>query len=334
MPKPIDDKPASVVVNRKKYIGGSDLPNILGLNETKYNEPIFEFAKKKMKLIPNDFEGNPYTKYGNLIEPIVRDYLNEHNGVHYIEDSIIDEDRRLRGNTDGIDRDTDSIPMLEVKTFGKSGLDVAYYTAQCQFYLETFDQPAIALVGYRRPDDFYSGIDYDLENDDEFFDTSFDPKNLEMHIIERDETMWAFIYSRIVAFQSACEALVAKPDMTLDEWNTLFYGADIVAQQNHVIELERQIVTAKEAIKNYDDQKKKLQAQFEKYGVKTLDTGVVRITHVKTEASEKKVIDEKKFEKEHPDEFAVYKKHFTKVKKTAGKSYLLIGVKELGGKKA
>lgn len=327
MTKPIDDKPASVVTNRHKYIGGSDLPNILGFNEVKYNKAIFDFAKEKMKLVPSEFVGNPYTKYGNLMEPIIRDYLNHVNGTNYLEESIIDEERRYRGNTDGIDRDTDSIPMLEVKTFGKE-LDVAYYTPQCLFYTETFKQPAIAMAGYKRPDNFYTGVDYDLENGDEFFDTSFDPKRLEIHVIEHDPEMWAFIESRIRSFQLACAELVKKPDMTLDEWNTLFYDAEVVKKQQAVIALEKKIVGYKSVVAEYDQAKANLLEQFEKYGVKTLDTGVVRITHVKTDESTKIVLDEAKFKKAEPKMYAKYE---TKKKVTKGKSYLLIGVKKLGG---
>lgn len=317
-----------VTVNRKKYIGGSDLPNILGFTEIKYGESLFTFAKKKMKLIPNDFKGNQYTKYGQLMEPIMRDHLNAVNGTNYVEDSISDEERLLRGNTDGIDRNTDSIPMAEFKTFGAQGLDVELYEPQCQFYLEMYDQPAIALVGYPRPENFYTGMDYELENDDHYFDLSFDPKNLVMHVIERDEKKWAHIYSRIKAFQLACAELVKKPDMTLDEWNTLFYGADLVKKQQAVIALENQLIELKAVEKKAKDARAELLEQFVNHGIKTLDTGKVRITHVKSEDTTKKVLDETKLKKKHPK---IYAEFLTKDKVTKGKSYLLISVKEIGG---
>lgn len=319
----------NVTVDRIKYIGGSDLPNILGMNEIRYGESILEFAKKKMKIIPNDFKGNAYTKYGNLMEPIIRDYLNAVNGTNYIEDTIIDEKRHLRGNTDGIDRNTDVIPMLEVKTFSeKKELDVELYTPQCQFYTETFDQPAICLAGYPRPENFYTGIDYDLEDGDEFFDITFDPEKLVLHVIERDTEEWKRIEARIVAFQNACVKLKENPEMELDEWNELFYGKELVAQQKEVIRLENELVTFKEIEKKHKKAKEDMLKQFEKYGVKSLDTGKVKITHVKTDDSEKIVFDEAKFKKDKPETF---KKYETKKKVTKGKSYLLVTVRELGG---
>lgn len=325
----------TVTVNRKKYIGGSDLPNILGLNEIKYpqGDSIFTFAKKKMNIIPNDFKGNPYTKYGQLMEPIIREYINSANGTNYVEESIIDEELLQRGNTDGIDRDTTEYPpMIEVKTFGEAkGLDVEYYTPQGRFYMERFDQDQIAYVGYPRPENFYTGVDYDLENGDEFFDLSFDPDKLVIEVVDRDPVEWEKIQARITAFQNACEELEKNPDMTLDEWNTLFYGSDIVKTQNQLIALEDKLIGFKDIKAQHDEMKLKLIEQFEKYNVKTLDTGRVRITRVLTQPSEKMVFDETKFKKKHPKLHAEFN---TKKKVTKAKDYLLINVKELGGNNA
>ena len=156
----------NVTIDRHKYVGGSDLPSILGLN-AKYGKSVYEFAKQKAGIIPNTFNGNQFTKYGQVMEPVVRDYINSKYQVNYLEDTIIDEEKHYRGNTDGIDRDA-NIPILEIKTFGEE-LDVNYYTPQCQFYMETFNQPSCLLVGYKRPNDFYTGLDYELENSDDYF---------------------------------------------------------------------------------------------------------------------------------------------------------------------
>lgn len=324
---------ANVTKNRKKYIGGSDLPNILGLNEIKFGDSLFDFAKKKMKLIPNDFKGNEYTKYGQLMEPIIREYLNATNGTNYVEDTVIDEDLLQRGNTDGIDRHTEDFPpMIEVKTFGeKSGLDIEYYTSQCRFYMERFDQDAIAIVGYPRPDDFYTGVDYSIENDDHFFNLDFDPEKLVIEVIHRDETEWQKIQSRIEQFQKACIELEKNPDMTLDEWNTIFYGADLVKQQNQLIKLENKMLAFKEIEKAHKKAKADLLEKFDEYGVKTIDTGKIRITRVLTDESRKTVLDEAKLKKEQPK---IHAKYNTKEKVTKGKDYLLVTVKKLGGDEA
>ena len=92
-----------VTVNRDKYIGGSDLPTILGMNRI-YNKSIIQFAREKLKLVYSSFNGNEYTEYGNIMEPQMRNYLNEMYGMNFKEDSIVDEVRKYRGNCDGLDR--------------------------------------------------------------------------------------------------------------------------------------------------------------------------------------------------------------------------------------
>ena len=232
----------NVTVDRHKYVGGSDLPTILGLN-AKYGANIFEFAKQKAGIIPNTFNGNQFTKYGQLMEPLVRDYINAVNNCNYVEDTIIDTVRGYRGNCDGKDEHAD-IPLLEVKTYGEV-LDVEYYSPQCQFYMETFNLDAVRLVGYKRPSDFYMGFDYELENDESYFNIEFDENNLIEYVVKRDVNAWAKIEERIKAFKNAVEELRKRPEMSEDEFNSIFYGMDLVSTVNAVTILENQLTNLK-----------------------------------------------------------------------------------------
>ncbi len=312
----------NVTIDRHKYVGGSDLPSILGLN-AKYGVSIFEFAKQKAGIVPNPFNGNQFTKYGQIMEPIIRDYINSKYQVNYLEDTTIDSERGYRGNTDGIDRDAD-IPILEVKTFGEE-LDVEYYTAQCQFYMETFNQPKCRLVGYKRPSDFYTGMDYDLENGDEYFNFEFDPNRLEEHIIERDPKLWAKIEERIKAFKKAVNELKNNNDMTEEEFNSLFYGDDLIVLSNKVTILENSLATYKNIEKEYKEVKEQLYELFEDRGLISFDTGNVKITKVAPTSSTTVTVDTKKLKDEEPN---IYEKY--KVEKTTNrKGYILITVKEV-----
>lgn len=172
--------------NRDKYIGGSDLPYILGKATYKYGKSRIEFAKEKLGLIPKG-TGNEYTYYGHVMEPLVRDYINDLLGYHFKEDTFTDETRKYRANTDGIDRACHTI--LEVKTFSKS-LDVSYYEPQCQFYMELYNCDVCLLVGYDRPEDFYTGVDFTIENTDEYFDFSFDESRVHIYKIYRNYEMF------------------------------------------------------------------------------------------------------------------------------------------------
>lgn len=108
-----DDK--NVIENRRSFVGGSDVPIILGLSKYKSQ---FELAKEKTGLVPTVFEGNEYTVYGQTMEPQIRDYINVINETNFQPDTVIDKELCIRGNCDGADKT--ELLLLEIKTHGKS----------------------------------------------------------------------------------------------------------------------------------------------------------------------------------------------------------------------
>lgn len=310
----------NVTVDRYKYVGGSDLPTILGLN-AKYGDSAYNLARIKAQIIPNPFKGNEYTKYGQKMEPVIRDFINAKYQCNYVEDTITLENG-YRGNTDGIDRNAD-VPILEVKTFG-SELDVEYYTAQCQFYMETFNQDKCRLVGYKRPADFYSGVDYDLENGDEYFNLEFDENNIEEHIIERDPVLWSKIDERIQAFRKAVEMLKENNEMTEEEFNKVFYGDELIVVSNKVAMLESKLANIKNIEKEYKEAKDRLYEIFEEKGLISFDTGTMKITKVAPTSYDTVSVDTKKLQAEEP---SIYEKYKT-VKTTNRKGYIVITIRE------
>ena len=106
----VDD---NVTKKRNVYCGGSDVPTILGINSYKTQ---FELAKEKIGLVKNDFNGNEYTAFGNVLEPQIRAYINAVNDTNFIEDTFIDEEQKIRSNVDGIDLEENI--LLEIKTHG------------------------------------------------------------------------------------------------------------------------------------------------------------------------------------------------------------------------
>lgn len=186
-----------VETNRDLYIGGSDLPSILRLNK-QYGKSLIEFAKEKLKIIPVQFQGNEYTRYGQFMEPQVRTYVNSMFDYKFKEDSIVDKDRMYRGNCDGIDKKKKM--LLEIKTFG-SKLDIKLYEPQCQFYMELFDIEECLLVGYKRPSEFYTGISYELDNSAEFFDLEFDEDNVVIYKLKRNREMFEKMEKEIEKFK-------------------------------------------------------------------------------------------------------------------------------------
>lgn len=311
----------NVTKDRNRYIGGSDCPTILGLN-AKYGKSVFEFAKEKAGIIPNSFTGNEFTKYGQLLEPVIRDYINAKYGVTYFEDTIIDTVRNYRGNTDGIDRNAE-YPILEIKTFG-SELDVDYYTAQCQFYMETFNQDKCLLVGYKRPSDFYTGVSYELENDDSYFNLEFDPNSIVEYVIERDPKLWASIEERINVFKKAVATLKENPDMSEGDFNIIFYGNDLVEMTNKVAILETKLNSFKDIEKEHKQLKEELYKIFDKKGILSFETDNIKLTKVAPTSYDTVSIDTAKLKEENEKIYNQYKV----TKTTNRKGYILITNKE------
>lgn len=307
----------NVTIDRDKFIGGSDLPSILGYN-IKYGITPFEFAKQKAGIIKNQFKGNQFTKYGQVMEPVIRDYINTISNTNYKENTIIDETRNYRGNTDGLDEDAPN-PLIEIKTYGNN-LNIDYYTPQCQFYMELFHKNSCTLIGYKRPDDFYTGVDYDLENDESYFNFNFDKSKISVYTIKRDPEMWENINERIIAFKTAVQALKDNTNMTENEFNNILYGTEIVEISNKISLLNQTLENYKKINQEYEELKNKLYNIFDEKGLISVSFPSINIKKVAPTSYETTKIDTTQLEADEPFIYNKYKKTKTINKK----GYILI----------
>ena len=63
-----------VTIDRDLYIGGSDVPVIMGISTFNTRWGLLQ---EKAGLKENTFNGTKYTEYGNVLEPKIRDYINK-----------------------------------------------------------------------------------------------------------------------------------------------------------------------------------------------------------------------------------------------------------------
>ena len=91
----------NVTIDRNKYIGGSDIPIILGISSFKSR---WQLLQEKAGIAENTFSGNIYTEYGNVMEEKIRAYVNQESGKNFVEDMVIDGN--LRGHLDGWNEET------------------------------------------------------------------------------------------------------------------------------------------------------------------------------------------------------------------------------------
>lgn len=147
--------PDNVTKGRTQYVGGSDIPVILGLS--KFKTP-YQLALEKAGITKSEFKGNEYTEFGNAMEPQIRDYINLTTDFNFVETTDVDNELFIRSNTDGVDREQKT--LLEIKTHGKTPT-YEIYNAQMQLYMYHNKLEKGLLALYERPTDFNVEFDAD-----------------------------------------------------------------------------------------------------------------------------------------------------------------------------
>ena len=293
----------TVTKDRDKFIGGSDLAGIMGLS------PFIDrwtLLQQKAGLKERDFFGNEYTRYGDELEPIVRDYINEKYCRDFEPAVKIDGD--LRGNCDGIDEGG----LLEIKTTSHvyDTLDgYKGYLVQILFYMKIFNVQHAMLAVYHRNEDF---------------STDFDPSRLQVipidikdHLDTMDEVEQA-----IEMFRKDLAELRENPLLCEED----FMPNEIVEVTSKIIELENQLAAYKQMEAELKEFKSKLKVAMEEYGIKTWRLyDNTKITLVPDgEDKEVEEIDLKALQKDHPELFGERSKYVKRKLKKARSGYVRI----------
>jgi putative phage-type endonuclease len=152
-----------VSIDREKWIGGSDIPAIMGISPftTRFDLLLF-----KAQLLESDFSGNEYTRYGQIMEPKIRDYINKKFKTNYSPSKHELKKEAYRCHTDGENKDS----ILEIKTTSvvhKRVNTYKNYLVQLLFYMMCIKKKKGRLVVYERPKDFDETFD---ENRLQIFD--------------------------------------------------------------------------------------------------------------------------------------------------------------------
>lgn len=280
----------NVTEKRDQYVGGSDVPVILGLSKYKTQ---YELAREKAGIVKPEQISNPYIQFGNCMEPVIREYINTMNSLKFTPATFLDSDDFIRSNVDGYD-DENKI-VLEIKTHGANPTEKVY-EAQMQLYFYQTGCNYGWLAMYKRPKDF------DLE---------FDVANLQVKEIERDEAAIEKILDAIETFWIRVEYLKEKPDMTETEYYSI--GNDVDKLVARVERFELQMMEFQKKADELKDQQKEFREQLykkmEENDIKKIDTGDLVITRVLP--TTKKTVDSKSLKVKEPD---IYKKYLKESK--------------------
>ena len=288
-----------VTIDRDKYIGGSDIPVIMGISPFKTR---WELLQEKAGLKVDEFKGNQYTEYGKIMEPQIRDYINIFYAKKFEPNQVINGD--IRCNTDGFNGHC----VLEIKTTSdiyETAIEYKKYLVQLLLYMQENGVEEGTLAVYNRPDDFNT-----------FFDASrLSTFNIN---IKTYTNLLQEVNDEIERFRRDLERLRNNPLLSEQD----FQPTELVAISQKVVEIERRMAEYK-ALEA--EQKKVKQTLFDamtKHNVKTWETpNGVKITRVDAVESTVEIVTEfdvDTFKTENPALYEMYQHDVEK--KKAGKS--------------
>ena len=207
--------------NRHKYLGGSDIPAVFGISPygTRY-----ELLLKKLGVLADDFEGNQYTEYGIAMEPKIREHLNKTTKLNYKSEWLVDEDKKVRCNVDGISNHS----ILEIKTSTKPDVDNKTYLAQLWFYVHHFNKQYGTIAVYQNND----------------FDTEFNEDYLQVknyHIMELQELFNLDLDEEIQKFWKDYETLESYLELGFELNESMIISNDIQTLSTRIINLEKEL---------------------------------------------------------------------------------------------
>lgn len=295
-----------VTEDRDKYIGGSDIPAILGISKFKSR---WQLLLEKAGLEERSFSGKRYTEYGHTIEPQIRDHINLIRSTNFYPNRVIDDD--FRYHSDGFNGSC----VLEVKSTSETYSTVDGYMVYLVQLLKGMEENQVEhgiLAVYERPEDL---------------NPVFDPKRLQIFDIKMEDynNLLDYVNRELDKFRADLKRLKANP--LLSEQDFLPIGNGLIALSNKIVAFEKQLAAMKDIEQQLEKAKNQLYAEMVKHNVKSWSApGGTRITRVdEVPATIKKVVtfDDKAFKAECP---GIYDRYCREVEKKSGgrKGYVRI----------
>lgn len=270
--------------NRHLYIGGSDIPIIMGISPFKSR---WDLLLEKLQVKENTFIGNEYTEYGNILEPQIRDYINVSTKDKYVVETLVKGD--LRGNVDGVNKTT----ILEIKTSSNPKNSRETYIVQLLMYMVMYNKKKGVLAMYTRTD---------------INDTTFNALNLEVEEINIKDYKESCkrINEAIEKFRKDLNTLQGYLALGYELTQELITNNELVELSNKVAILENELIAFKELEKQQTALKEELKNAMISHNIKKweMENGT-KITLVDESVTIKKVVDEDKLKKENEE---LYKK--------------------------
>lgn len=290
-----------VTQDRDKYIGGSDIPAILGISKFTTR---WQLLLEKAGLEERSMVSTRYTEYGHIIEPQIRDYINLVYNTNFVPNRVINGD--IRYHSDGFN----GVCVLEVKSTSDIHSTADGYKVYLVQLLKGMEENHVEkglLAVYHRPEDL---------------NPVFDPERLQVFEINMDDyrNLLGHVNKEIDRFRDDLSRLKENP--LLSEQDFLPIGGDLVAKATKVVAFENQLAAMKEIEQQLKDAKKALFNEMLKHNVKAWTspngTKITRVDEVPGSTKTVTEFDSEAFKADNP---ALFQKYLRQTeKKTNGKA--------------
>lgn len=274
---------------RWRFIGGSDIPVICGISKFKTR---WNLLLEKARLKEDDFQGNPYTRYGHYIEPFIREYINLVYNTNFIPNRVINGD--LRCHTDGFNGEC----VLEIKSTSDiySSVDgYKVYLVQLVKYMEQNEVEKGILAVYERPEDL---------------NREFDAHRLQIFEIRLEDhrQLLDYVNREIDKFRSDLERLKDNPLLTEQDFIPASPG--LITLTNKVVAFEKQLLALKDIEQQCKEAKRQLYYEMLKHNKKSIElpngTKLSRVDEVPAKTKTVTEFDSEAFKAENPSLFQKY----------------------------
>lgn len=310
MSKPTNE---NVLIDRIKYIGGSEIPSIMGISPFKTR---WQLLQEKAGIIEPEVVDNAYVDYGSEMEKYIRDYVNfldEYREDNFFEDTLVVEGPIIasRCNVDGRNSDT----ILEVKTTSQihDNLDdYKVYLVQLLYYMYNYGYSKGKLAVYERPEDF---------------NTDFDPEQLMLYNVNIEEYSDLVEDIKNAVNEFRVDLAKLKENKKLAEQD--FIPVEIVHYANEIQIIEDRLKVFKQLEKEQEELKTKLYESMLEAGIKTWttpnNTKITVVEEIPSTTIIEEKFDEETFKKENEEQYNKYLKQVEK-KKSGKKGYVRISL--------
>ena len=284
-----------VTIDRHLWIGGSDIPAIMGISPFKTR---YQLLLEKTGVEENTFEGNEYTEYGNVMEPKIRAYINEQRATSF--EPARKKDGDLRGHTDGFNGSC----VLEIKTTSQIHDSIEQYKSylvQLLFYMDMYGVEQGTLAVYKRPKDF---------------NTKFEPAELQIYDIEAETylDLTMEIKTAVERFRADLERLRENPLLTEHD----LQPTELVEVSQKMVIFENRMQAYKKFEAEYKAIKQRLYDAMVNAGVKSWEmpngTKITRVDGFPDTYKIEREFDLERFKSEQSDLYESYVKEVIKTR--------------------